>query len=171
MNDALILYSCAGGNVVLPATDLVLVDRDDGGCLIVDPPEPVWERSMLTPDQLIAWSCLVAATGEAMIAALPQLAGGCINYWEAGNWALHTDAEPAGAKTAPSFRRVHMHLLGRSRFARDPDWTWGEAPRFPAFGDRHAWAADHRRLTDAECQAIVAHAEQVLARKFGMPPV
>jgi hypothetical protein len=103
-----------------------------------------------------------------MIAVLPQLAGGCINYWEAGNWALHRDADPVGPKTAPEHRRVHTHLLGRSRFARDPDHEWGEAPRFPMFHDRHAWAAGRNRLTAEECMAVVGHAEAILAGKFGM---
>ena len=87
--------------MVLPDEKLVLVDRSDGGNLIVNPPRDVWERSELTPAELVAWSFLVAATGRAMIDVLPQLEGGCVNYWEAGNWALHHDAEPAGPKTAP----------------------------------------------------------------------
>ena len=50
-----------------------------------------------------------------MLATLPQLKGGCINYWEAGNWALHGDADPRGPKTPEAHRRVHLHLLGRQR--------------------------------------------------------
>jgi hypothetical protein len=163
-----ILLSCDGGAIVLPASDLVLVDREDGGNLIVDPPRPVWERSALGRDELAAWSFLVAAAGEAMLASLKQLEGGCINYWEAGNWALNHDADPPGPKTAPRFRRVHTHLLGRSRMAASPDWAWGEVPRFPAFAGRHAWAANNRRLTDAECDAVIGAARGLLSRKYGM---
>ena len=126
-----ILYTCAGGTIVLPQPDLVLVDREDGGNLVVNPPRAVWERAELTANELTAWSHLVAAAGAAMLETLPQLDGGCINYWEAGNWALNAAAAPAGPKTAPAFRSVHLHLLGRSRFARSADWAWGEAPRFP----------------------------------------
>lgn len=43
------------------------------------------------------WSFLVAATGRAMINALPQLEGGCVNYFDAGNWALHDAAPPLRA--------------------------------------------------------------------------
>lgn len=163
-----ILFSCEGGDIVLPASDLVLVDREDGGNLVVNPPRPVWERCALGREELASWSFLVAATGEAMLAKLPQLEGGCINYWEAGNWALNPDADPPGPKAAPRFRRVHMHLLGRSRSARSPDWSWGEAPRFPAFADRHAWAAGNCRLTDEECAAVVAAARALLLDKYGM---
>jgi hypothetical protein len=35
------------------------------------------------------WSFLVTAAGKAMLDVLPQLQGGCINYFDAGNWQLH----------------------------------------------------------------------------------
>jgi len=153
---------------VLPAANLVLVDRADGGNLVVNPPRPVWERSCLTREELVQWSFLVAATAQAMLEVLPQLEGGCINYWEAGNWALNEGADPPGAKTAPAHRQVHMHLLGRSRFAKSPDWRWGEAPRFPAYADRLDWAASNARLTEAECEAVIARARVVLAEKYAV---
>jgi diadenosine tetraphosphate (Ap4A) HIT family hydrolase len=149
------IITAAGGVVTLP--DLVLVDRADGGHLIVNPPREVWERSELSNDELAAWSLLVAAAGQAMLEVLPQLSGGCINYWEAGNWSLHPDAEPRGPKTPRQHRRVHMHLLGRSPHSNDPSWQWGEAPRFPEFRERQTWAAKNQRLTADECAAIAAH--------------
>jgi len=42
---------------------------------------------------------------QAMLKVLPQLESGCINYWEAGNWALNFEAEPRGPKIAPVHRR------------------------------------------------------------------
>src|SRR3954470_19474012 len=93
------LYTCQGGHISLPDRALVLVSREDGGNLIVTPPRDVWERSVLTPVELMRWSFLVAAAGKAMLDRLPQLEGGCINYWEAGNWALNERAEPVGPKT------------------------------------------------------------------------
>jgi len=163
-----VLHRCVGGTIVLPAAGLVLVDRADGGNLVVNPPRAVWERSCLGKDELIAWSCLVAATGQAMIDALPQLDGGCVNYWEAGNWALNDAADPHGPKTAPDNRQVHMHLLGRSRDAASADWRWGEAPRFPRYAERLEWAAKHERLTEAECTAVVQRARDVLRDKYGI---
>lgn len=163
------LYSCAGGEIVLPAPGAALVDREDGGNLIVNPPRPVWERSALDRDELAAWACLVAATGGAMLAALPQLENGCVNYWEAGNWALHPRADPLGPKWPIDHRRVHLHLLGRSRHAASPDLQWGEAPRFPLFSERLEWAASHRPLRPDECVAIVAGAVDRLRRQYGLP--
>ena len=154
------LFQGAGGHIVLP--DLLLVGRLDGGHLIVNPPREVWERSELTKDELTAWSLLVAATGRAMIDVLPQLAGGCVNYWEAGNWALHDDAAPRGPKDPRVHRRVHLHLLGRSRHATHESWRWGEAPHFPAFADRFAWARGFEPLSIDECDAIVGRVTTVL---------
>ncbi len=162
------LLACSGGVLVLPARKLVLVDRQTGGNLVVNPPRVVWERSELTAAELTHWSFLVAAAGRAMLDVLPQLTGGCINYWEAGNWALHDDAEPKGPKTAPNFRQVHLHLLGRSRTTTDADWRWGEAPRFPAFAARHTWAAKNERLTPAECQKIVQRATSLLQTQYAV---
>ena len=93
-----VLITGAGGQLAVAASGSVLVDRADGGHLIVTPRADVWERSELPAADLFAWSALVAAAGRAMMDALPQLAGGCVNYWEAGNWALHDNATPAGPK-------------------------------------------------------------------------
>lgn len=133
----------------------------------MNPPRPVWERSELTPQELTQWSFLVAAAGRAMLETLPQLEGGCINYWEAGNWSLHENAQPVGPKRAAEFRRVHLHLLGRSRSAGS-GWTWGEAPRFPQFRDRQAWAAKNLPLTGDECRRIAAKAADLLESRYGL---
>ena len=82
---------------------------------MVSPPRSVWERGELAPTKLTFWSFLVTAAGQAMLEVLPQLQGGCINYWEAGNWALNHASEPVGLKQAKEHRRVHLHLLGRGR--------------------------------------------------------
>jgi NADH pyrophosphatase NudC (nudix superfamily) len=162
------LFTCQGGHVLLPERSLALVGREDGGNLIVTPPREVWERSELTRLELVLWSFLVAATARAMLDVLPQLAGGCINYWEAGNWALNDEAEPKGPKLAQGYRRVHLHLLGRSRTAQDPSWLWGEAPRFPAFAERQAWAANYELLNAEECREIVAQTEASLVARYEM---
>jgi hypothetical protein len=118
--------------------------------------------------ELARWSFLVAATGKAMLEVLRQLDGGCVNYWEAGNWALNDQAEPVGPKNVREHRRVHLHLLGRSRSAEHPSWRWGEAPRFPSFADRLTWASSFERLTPEECVSIVAHVASGLRTHYGM---
>ena len=160
------IFACAGGRVLLPDRRLVLVDRRDGGNLVVVPPRDVWERRELVPEELTRFSFLVAAAGSAMLDVLPQLAGGCVNYWEAGNWSLNEAAEPRGPKRARAHRRVHLHLLGRSPAASDPSWRWGEAPRFPSFAERHEWAARFERLTPGECRAVADRIEEVLVERY-----
>jgi len=164
-----VLLACPGGSLALPPKTLVLVDRKDGGNLVVHPPRDVWERSELNATELSAWAALVAAAGRAMIDTLPQLDGGCINYWEAGNWALNVAADPPGPKTAKTHRRVHMHLLGRSPHAASAAWRWGEAPAFPDFANRFRWAATFERLTPAECWAIVERTRHLLVSRYAMP--
>ncbi len=164
------LFSWAGGTIALPDPSLVLVSREDGGNLVVHPPRAVWERSELSSPELNGWSVLVAAAGRAMLDALPQLEGGCINYWEAGNWALNDAAEPAGPKDPRQHRSVHMHLLGRSPAASDPSWSWGEAPIFPRFADRLAWASRRERLRPEECGRIVARVRELMVDRYGIPP-
>jgi len=156
------LLRTTGGELALPGRGAALVDRADGGHLVVHPPRPVWERGELDAGELARWSYLVAAAGRAMIESLPQLAGGCLNYWEAGNWSLHEDAAPRGTKDPRGARRVHLHLIGRSPGAADPAWRWGEAPLFPRFAERHAALARHERLRADECRAVVERAGELL---------
>lgn len=162
-----IIFMCVGGTVCLPDPRLVLADRADGGALIVNPLREVWERNELSAAELGRWSYLVAATGSAMLHCLPQLDGGCINYWEAGNWALNERAEPLGRKIAAEHRKVHLHLLGRSPASRNPNWLWGEAPTFPRFADRYDWAAGNQRLAPVETQAIAQQVSSTLQQRYG----
>ncbi|MEO8025186.1 MAG: hypothetical protein ABI823_01850 [Bryobacteraceae bacterium] len=167
---ALVLFRCSGGTLVLPDPALVLVSREDGGNLLVNPPREVWDRSKLSPEELTAWSFLAAAVAAAMLDALPQLEGGCINYWDAGNWALNDQAEPQGRKHPQEFRRVHLHLLGRNPRSTNPSMRWGEAPSFPDFANRHEWASGFKRLRPDECAHVVAQTERLLQDSYRMPP-
>src|SRR5258706_1764098 len=158
------LYKGAGGTVIVPGA--LFLDREDGGHLIVNPPRKVWERSELGARELVEWSFLVAAAGRAMIDVLPQLEGGCVNYFEAGNWALNPKAKPFGAKSAREHRSMHMHIFGRSPRARHPSWRWGEAPRLPDFADRRRFSAGLRPLDAKECAAIAARVKKLLAERY-----
>jgi hypothetical protein len=162
------IFTCNGGQIVVPDRALVLVSRQDGGNLIVTPGREVWDRGELTASELTLWSFLVAATGKAMLSVLPQLEGGCVNYWDAGNWALNDEAEPKGTKTAGEYRKTHLHILGRSRTSQDPSWRWGEAPKFPDYVDRYAWASKYERLSATECSNILARVEASLKADYCM---
>jgi hypothetical protein len=160
------IFSCAGGDIVLPDSRIVLVSREDGGNLVIDPPREVSDRTDLTPEELTLWTFLISATAKAMFDVLPQLEEGCMNYWDAGNWSLNDEAEPVGRKSGAIYRKTHMHLLGRSPNAKSESWRWGEAPRFPDYAQRFDWCAKCERLTPGECRAIVARAEEILLTEF-----
>ena len=161
---AKVLYKGPEGTVVVPGA--LFLDRADGGHLIVNPPREVWERSELTTAELVRWSFLVTAAGRAMIEALPQLKGGCVNYFDAGNWALNDAASPRGPKTAPEHRRLHLHIFGRSRSARNASWRWGEAPRLPLYKDRKAFSAGFKPLDSKECAAVTRQLKRLLAERY-----
>ncbi|GJH28742.1 hypothetical protein [Caballeronia novacaledonica] len=163
---AIDVFSFHGGRVTSPTT--TLCDRADGGHLIVYPSQSVWERSELAPLDLYHWSCLVAASGRAMLQVLPQLDGGCVNYWEAGNWSLNDSADPAGPKNVAEYRRVHHHIFGRSRNALSDDWKWGEAPKFPDFAKKKQWACNHNPLNGDERDAIARRVGEILRESYGL---
>ena len=145
-----------------------MVGREDGGNLWVMPPREVWDRSELEPEELTQWSFLIAASGRAMLEVLPQLEGGVINYWEAGNWALNEAADPAGPKTGRLHKKVHMHLVGRSPTSTDADWQWGEAPIYPRYRDMHEWWSEKDNLTLEEQQNVALRVSEVLIRKYSV---
>lgn len=165
-----VLTRAAGGSVSLPDPATIMIDRQDGGQLVVHPPRPVWDRTALSRAELVDWSLLVAATARAMLETLPQLEGGCVNYWDAGNWALNPAADPPGPKPGPAHRRLHLHVCGRSPRSTDPSWRWGESPMFPLYADRFAWSRGKQVLDAAECRALVARAQEVLAADYGASP-
>ena len=106
-----------------------------------------------------------------MIDCLPQLDGGCVNYWDAGNWALNDAADPVGPKSGPTHRVLHQHVIGRSPRSGDRDWQWGESPFFPTFAARFDWSRGKAPLTAAECAAIVARRPRVvLSAAYAVPP-
>jgi diadenosine tetraphosphate (Ap4A) HIT family hydrolase len=160
------IVTCAGGSLELPS--LLLNDRADGGHLVVQPPRPVWDITALDSNELTAFSFLVSAAAQAMLDTLPQLEGGCINYWDAGNWALNEQALPAGPKRGPDARKLHLHLFGRNPRATNPSWMWGESPRFPRFSERLAFAALLDPLTEEECSQVGERTIHILRDKFGI---
>lgn len=163
-----VLFRGVGGSVALPDRRTIMIDRRDGGQLVVYPPRRVWDRTALDAAELTQWNLLVAATAAAMLDTVPQLADGCVNYWDAGNWALHDEAAPAGPKTGPAHRVLHQHVVGRSPASTDPSWAWGESPFFPRFSDRYAWSAGKAPLTPAECVVLVTRLAQVLAERYAV---
>jgi hypothetical protein len=162
------LFETSGGSLTLPDRSSLLLDRLSGGNLVVLPPRKVWERTELTREELMNFSFLVASCAKAMLDTLPQLQDGCINYWEAGNWAVNDQSEPIGKKKARDFRKMHLHLLGRNPNSVDPRWQWGESPEFPKFAQRHTYSTKYERLTPDECWLIVSRANEILRSQYNV---
>lgn len=143
---------------------------EDGGHLLVLPPRRVWDRTALQPQELVQWSLLVAATAAAMLSCLEVLRDGCLNYWEAGNFALNDLSPPAGPKDPRTHREMHLHLFGRSRRASHPDWKWGQSPRFPRYEDSGPWCSQFSAFDDATRARLGNELRAVLARSYGHRP-
>jgi hypothetical protein len=122
---------------MLPDRGALLVSREHGGNLVVNPPRTVWERSELTPAELTQFGFLVSAADRAMLDVRPQLGRGCINCWEAGNWALNDEAEPKGRKDARGIARCTCICSGEARRGRI---------RRGARASRHGFRRSRRRI-------------------------
>lgn len=163
-----VLYRGPGGSVALPDPKTIMIDRRDGGQLVVHPPRRVWDRTVLDAGELTQWNFLVAAAAGAMLDTLPQLRDGCINYWDAGNWALNDAAAPPGPKSGSVHRVLHLHLVGRSPESSDASWAWGESPFYPRYEDRFVWSAGKTALTAGECGVLVTRLHHLLFDRYGV---
>lgn len=163
-----VVFRGVGGTVTLPDPATIMIDRRDGGQLVIHPPRRVWDRIALGADELTQWNFLVAATAGAMLDTLPQLGDGCVNYWDAGNWALNDQASPIGPKSGSAHRVLHLHVIGRSPASADPSWPWGESPFYPRFADRFAWSQGKTALTAAECGVLVTRLAHLLFDRYGV---
>lgn len=162
-----VLIKTLGGSLCVP--EYPMIDRADGGNLWVMPPREVWDRSELDREELIQWHFLIAASAKAMLDALPQLGGGVVNYWDAGNWWLNDAEAPQGPKTG-CLKKTHMHIIGRSLNCSDPDWAWGEAPVFPRYVKKDEWWSEKENLTLEERSNVAKQTREILITTYAIEP-
>jgi len=62
---------------------------------------------------------------------------------------------------------VHLHLVGGSPGAADPDLKGGEASKFPHYADRLACTGKHELSNLDEGGKIVARQKELLVSKYG----
>jgi len=98
-----------------------LVDREDGGHIVITPRNRIPDRQALTATQAIEFMRLTMVVGEAMAAVMTRhgVNMGRINYQDNGNWSVF---KPGG----PYF---HLHLYGRATTARTQ--KYGQTLNFP----------------------------------------
>ena len=102
-------------NFIVRSSEHPLVDRLDGGHIVIVPKAPVEDRTKLSPEIAKEVMKLTMVVGEAMITALKKrgIDIGRINYQDNGNWT-------------PTF---HIHLFGRAKSATRQ--KYGEALYLP----------------------------------------
>jgi diadenosine tetraphosphate (Ap4A) HIT family hydrolase len=103
-----------------------LVDRDEGGHVVISPKKRISMRQDLSPTQAIEFIRLTMVVGEAMTSVMKRhgVDIGRINYQDNSNWSVF---KPEG----PYF---HLHLYGRAKNATVQ--RFGESLYFP-HRDRH----------------------------------
>jgi diadenosine tetraphosphate (Ap4A) HIT family hydrolase len=124
------------------------VARADGGHIVINPKQPVEDRTHLARGQAIELVKLTMVAGEAMRTVLTRhgIDIGRINYQDNGNWR----------------HELHVHLYGRARSAKGQ--PWGHFLQFPP--TREAFMAamgDLEPLDAADVVAIAAEIVRLLA--------
>jgi diadenosine tetraphosphate (Ap4A) HIT family hydrolase len=139
-------------NFIVEAPCDPLVDRDDGGHIIIDPKTKITDRQQLTSSQAIELIRLTIVAGQAMkeVMTAHGVNIGRINYQDNGNWSVF---DPAG----PS---MHVHLFGRATTARYQ--KYGEACHFPDKKSRPEFYRNFKPLTPFDIIAMQLQVEFLL---------
>ena len=106
---------------VVEAVARPLVDREDGGHIVINPKIRVENIQQLTPTQATELIRLAMVVGEAMTIVMNRngVDVGRINYQDNGNWGVFNPEGPY----------CHMHIYGRAKSAKHQ--KYGEALNFP----------------------------------------
>jgi hypothetical protein len=139
-------------NFVVEAVEKPLVDRLDGGHVVINPIVRVADRQQLAPYQAIEFMRLSIVTGGAMTTVLRKhgVNIGRINYQDNGNWGVFT-------KEGPYF---HLHLYGRAIDAKIQ--KYGQACFFPHRNEQPEFYSNLKPLTPEDISALRREIENLL---------
>jgi diadenosine tetraphosphate (Ap4A) HIT family hydrolase len=131
-------------NFIVASADRPLIDREDGGHIIVEPIIKIVDRQQLQAREAIEFMRLTMVAGEAMKTVLSAngIAIGRINYQDNGNWSV---LKPEG----PHF---HLHIYGRAMNARYQ--PYGQACYFPHPDTHPEWYARLKPLSSSDIDGI-----------------
>lgn len=131
---------------IVHAPEAPLVDRNDGGHIVIDPRQPVSDRQQLTPIQAIELMRLTIVAGAAMTMVMNRhgVDIGRINYQDNGNWSVF---KPEGAM-------LHIHLYGRAKHATIQ--KYGQTLHMPHRDDYPELYANLKPLEPRDVQEIRA---------------
>jgi diadenosine tetraphosphate (Ap4A) HIT family hydrolase len=140
-------------NFIVEIPDKPLVDRNDGGHIIITPKIKVVDRQQLTPLLAIELMRLTIVTGQAMTEVMNEhgVNIGRINYQDNGNWSVFTAARPY----------LHIHLYGRAISAKYQ--KYGQACYFPDINDTPAYYKNFKPLMPLDITSIGLHIKQLMS--------
>jgi diadenosine tetraphosphate (Ap4A) HIT family hydrolase len=135
---------------LVDAPDKPLVDRYDGGHIIITPKVAVRDRQELEPAQAIELMRLTMITGDAMSTIMNQhrVDIGRINYQDNGNWSVFNPGGP----------HLHIHIYGRARQAKIQ--RFGQALFFP---HRDEFPEYYATLQPLNIGDVIAIGEKIVA--------
>lgn len=137
-----IIYTSA--NFIIEAPNEPLVDRNDGGHIVIHPKIKVIDRQQLNVQQAIEMMRMTIVAGQALkdVMTAHGVHIGRINYQDNGNWSVF---DPEG----PS---LHVHLFGRATTARYQ--KYGEACYFPNKKNHPEYYRNFKQLTSLDIMAM-----------------
>jgi len=105
----------------------LLIDRQDGGHLMIKPKTDFSDRSSLPPEQALEYLFMSRAAARAFVEVMNEsgIQVERLNHMDMANWRLLTDKSP----------RFHEHIFGRARGSRFQ--VHGEFNRIPPKGSSH----------------------------------
>jgi diadenosine tetraphosphate (Ap4A) HIT family hydrolase len=132
---------------LVSAPDKPLVDRQDGGHIIIDPKTKIRNRQQLRPDLAIELMRLTMVTGESMQTVLRHngISIGRLNYQDNGNWSV---LKPEGPL-------LHIHIYGRAVDAKIQ--PYGQALFFPHRDTHEEFYSPLQPLTHEDVLGIHEH--------------
>jgi len=139
-------------NFIVEAVERPLVDRDDGGHIVINPIVSIADRQQLTPREAIEFMRLSIVAGQALSTVMKKngVNVGRVNYQDNGNWSVF---KPEG----PVF---HLHLYGRAVDARYQ--KYGQACYFPHRDEQPEFYSSLKPLEDADIQDMRDEIQRLL---------
>ncbi|HYF31149.1 MAG TPA: hypothetical protein VD993_08525 [Chitinophagaceae bacterium] len=131
-------------NFTVTAPENPLVDRADGGHIVINPKVKIVDRQQLTAKQAIELMRLTIITGEAMTTVMNMngVDVGRINYQDNGNCGVFLPEGPA----------LHIHLYGRAKSAKYH--RYGQACFFPHKDEDPEFYRSFKPLTQKDISDI-----------------
>jgi diadenosine tetraphosphate (Ap4A) HIT family hydrolase len=130
-----------------------LIDRADGGHIVIEPKEQVRDRQALSAALAIELMRLTVVTGEAMTTVMNKhgVDIGRINYQDNGNWSVFKPEGPF----------LHVHLYGRAKSAKVQHY--GQTLYFPHRDEQPEFYAAVKPLSQADVIGIRDEMNRLIA--------